>query len=146
MGNPTGARPRSGPGGRWLVVNADDLGLTTGTNAGIERAFREGILRSTSVMGVGSALPDAAARVRRMPGLGVGLHLTLVGERPVCAPRDVPSLVGRDGRLLPGYRAFLGRYLRGAVRPADLLREFQAQAEAVTALGLPLDHLDSHQH
>src|SRR5436190_2146588 len=109
MDSPIGARPRSGPDARWLVVNADDFGLTVGINAGIERGIREGILRSTSAMAVGSALADAAARARRLPGLGVGLHLTLVGERPVCQPRDVPSLVGRDGRFLPGYRDFLGR-------------------------------------
>lgn len=97
-------------------------------------------------MGVGAALADAGERVRRLPGLGVGLHLTLVGEQPACRPEDIPSLVGRDGRLLPDYRAFLLRYLRGGIRADDLRREFRAQAAAVTGLGVPLDHLDSHQH
>lgn len=97
-------------------------------------------------MGVGPALADAAERVRRLPMLGVGLHLTLVGERPACPAAAVPSLVGRDGLLLPDYRTFLRRYLRGGIRPGDVRREFRAQAAAVAALGAPLDHLDSHQH
>ena len=97
-------------------------------------------------MGVGSALADAAERVRRLPALGVGLHLTLVGERPACRPEEVRSLVGRDGLLLPGYRAFLRRYLRGGIHPGDVRRELRAQAAAVAALGISLDHLDSHQH
>jgi chitin disaccharide deacetylase len=76
----------------------------------------------------------------------VGLHLTRVGERPACRPEEVPSLTGRDGRLLPDYRTFLFRYLRGGIHPADVRRELRAQAAAVAALGVPIDHLDSHQH
>ncbi len=97
-------------------------------------------------MTVGPALADAAERARRLPEVGLGLHLTLVGERPVCRPEEIPSLVGRDGRFLPGYRAFLARYLRGGVRAADVRREFRAQAAALSAFDLRLDHLDSHQH
>jgi predicted glycoside hydrolase/deacetylase ChbG (UPF0249 family) len=97
-------------------------------------------------LAVGAALADALERARRLPELGVGLHLTLVGERPLCRPEEVPSLVDRDGQFLPGYRAFLARYLRGGIRRRDLLREFRAQAAALAALGRPLDHLDSHQH
>ena len=97
-------------------------------------------------MGVGGALADAAQRLRGVPTLGVGLHLTLVGERPVCRPEEVPSLVGRDGLFLPSYRAFLFRYLRRGVRSEDVLREFHAQADLAAGLGVPLDHLDSHQH
>lgn len=141
---PPGAAPS--PPARWLIVNGDDLGLTAGVNAGIERAYRNGILRSASAMATGAALEDAAQISRRNPGLGIGLHLTLVGERPACRPEEVPSLVGPDGRLLPSYRAFLGRYLRGGIRPAHVRREFQAQAARLTDAGLSLDHLDSHQH
>src|SRR5213078_2363089 len=93
-----GAAPS--PPARWLIVNGDDFGLTRGINAGIERACREGILRSASVMSTGEALDDAVQRSRQLLELGVGLHLTLVGERPACRPEEVPSLVERDGRLL----------------------------------------------
>src|SRR5712691_7317373 len=105
---------------RWLIVNGDDFGLTIGVNAGIERACREGILRSASAMATGAALEDAAERRRQLPQLGIGLHLTLVCERPACRPDEVPSLVDRNGLLLPSYRAFLFRYLRGAIRAADV--------------------------
>ncbi|MGH9864633.1 MAG: ChbG/HpnK family deacetylase, partial [Candidatus Acidiferrales bacterium] len=33
-----------------LIVNADDFGYTRGVNAGIVRAFREGIVTSTTLM------------------------------------------------------------------------------------------------
>src|SRR6266852_5659016 len=109
---PAGARAQRP---RWLIVNGDDLGLTVGVNAGIERACREGILRSASAMGVGAALADAVPRARRLPSLGIGLHLTLVGERPVCRPEEVPSLVTKEGLFPPNYRSFLLRYMRGGV-------------------------------
>src|SRR5207248_11235873 len=92
---PPGAAPS--PPARWLIVNGDDFGLTAGVNAGIERAYREGVLRSTSAMATGAALGDAVQLSRRHPDLGIGLHLVLVGERPACRPEEVPSLVGRDG-------------------------------------------------
>jgi hopanoid biosynthesis associated protein HpnK len=131
---------------RWLIVNGDDFGLTAGVNAGIELACREGILRSASVMAMGHALRDAGQRSSALPSLGLGIHLTLVGERPVCPPAEVPSLVDRGGCFLPTYRRFLLRYLSGGIRPGDLRREFRAQAEVVSRLGVPLDHVDSHQH
>src|SRR5437870_6569975 len=142
--SPPGAGPS--PPVRWLIVNGDDLGLTHGINAGIERACREGILRSASAMATGSAVADAAQRLQTLPELGVGLHLTLVGERPVCQPEAIPSLADRDGLLPPSYRTFLRRYLLGVIRPRDVLKEFRAQAAVLSSLGLPLDHLDSHQH
>lgn len=141
---PAGAAPPPRP--RFLIVNGDDFGLTAGINAGIERACRQGILRSTSAMATGPALAEGVERARGLTELGFGLHLTLVGARPVCRAEAVPSLVGPDGMLLADYRAFLRRYLRGGIRPADVRREFRAQATAVVSLGAPLDHLDSHQH
>jgi predicted glycoside hydrolase/deacetylase ChbG (UPF0249 family) len=97
-------------------------------------------------MATGHALSDAAERAQELPDLGVGLHLTLVGERPVCRPEEIPSLVGRNGLLLPGYRDFLVRYLQGAIRARDVRLELRAQAAALAERGLRLDHLNSHQH
>jgi hypothetical protein len=36
-----------------LIVNADDFGFTRGVNLGIIRAFKEGILTSTTMMAIG---------------------------------------------------------------------------------------------
>jgi hopanoid biosynthesis associated protein HpnK len=86
------------------------------------------------------------ARARRLPRLGVGLHLVLVDGRPVLPPDLVPALVGADGRfpsdpLRAGIRLFLSRAAR-----AQAAAEIRAQLARFHATGLRLDHLNAHHH
>ncbi len=130
-----------------LVVNADDLGLTRGVNAGIRRAHLAGVVTSTSLLAVGREFDDAAAMLRATPSLALGAHLALVGEDPpVLSAREVPSLVDRRGRFPLTYRVLLARCAAGAVDPNDVRRELTAQLERVAGVGVPVSHLDAHQH
>jgi predicted glycoside hydrolase/deacetylase ChbG (UPF0249 family) len=108
-----------------LGVTADDYGLTTAVNEGIEDAARRGALTGVSVM----VHPRATlAQVHRIADRA-GLHLVLVEEEPILPARILGSLVGRDGRLPRDYRALLRKVL---ARPnlADLVRlEAEAQVE-----------------
>src|SRR6266576_590295 len=83
---------------RRLVVNADDLGLTAGTNDGIFDAHELGILTSASLFANAPATADAIRRARSHPSLGLGAHLALVDSIPVLPPTEVPTLVEDDGR------------------------------------------------
>lgn len=131
---------------RSLVVTADDFGLSHEVNDAVEIAHRTGILTAASLMVAEPALDDAVRRARSMPGLAVGLHLALVDARPLLTPREVPDLVGPDGR----FRSDLAPY--GAqifFRPAmkrQVAAEIRAQFEAYRRTGLPLDHVDAHKH
>ena len=70
---------------KQLIVNADDLGHSTGINAGIFEAHERGLVTSATLM-VGFPAAEAAAReLARHPNLGVGLHTTLTG---VGAPNE----------------------------------------------------------
>src|SRR4051812_932980 len=80
-----------------LVVNADDFGLTEGTNQAIVDAYRNGIVTSTSLLANGYAFDNAVELARQEPGLGVGIHLTLTEGAPVA--RDVAELTRNDGKL-----------------------------------------------
>lgn len=144
---PTGATP-GGPGTPGLlIVNADDYGLTLGISEGILRAHRMGIVTSTSVLAVGPAFPKVAPWLADDPDLGVGVHLAIVGDDPPLLPaREIPTLVDRRGRLYRTWRTFLLRWAGGRVDAADVAREFDAQFRLVRDLGLPITHLDAHQH
>lgn len=134
---------------RLLIVNADDFGLTKGVSRAIVRAHREGVLTSTSLLALGPAFASTASWLDDVPELGLGAHLAIVGEdRPILGPREIPTLVDRNGRLAPSWRAFLPRAAAGRVDVADVEREFEAQLSVITdALGAPrLTHLDTHQH
>ena len=63
---------------RRLIVNADDAGLTVGHNRAVIQAHRHGVVTSTSLLANGPAFQDAVARLSDCPGLGVGVHLTLL--------------------------------------------------------------------
>ncbi|QUV99881.1 ChbG/HpnK family deacetylase [Chloracidobacterium sp. MS 40/45] len=131
---------------RKLIVNADDFGMCVGVNTGILRAHQTGIVTSTTLMANGLAFDDAVARLRDAPRLGVGIHLVLLGGKPVAPPSDVRSLLGPDGTLPNDFGLFLRRLLRRELRPAEIEIEFRAQVDKVLAAGLQPTHLDSHKH
>lgn len=130
-----------------LIVNADDYGLTEAVSAGILRASREGVVTSTSVLAVAPGFARTGKWLADEGGLGVGVHLAVVGEDPPLLPAsEVPTLVDRRGRFPVSWKVFLPRCVAGRVDPDDIRRELTAQVEAVAALGVEVDHLDSHQH
>lgn len=131
---------------RSLVVTADDLGLAPEVNEAVEIAHRDGILTAASLMVAEPAAADAVERARRLPGLAVGLHLTLVEGRPALPPDRIPDLVGGDGRLRSDLAAYgVAIFFRPSVR-AQVAAEIEAQFAAYAATGLPLDHVDAHKH
>ncbi|MBI1182503.1 MAG: ChbG/HpnK family deacetylase [Alphaproteobacteria bacterium] len=131
---------------RSLIVTADDFGAAVEINEAVELGHREGLLTAASLMVAGEAAADAVERARRLPGLGVGLHLVLVEGRPVLAPEALPDLVGPDGCFRTdmawmGLDIFLKPHVRRQVE-----REIEAQFAAFAATGLPLDHVNAHKH
>ncbi|MCB1036655.1 MAG: ChbG/HpnK family deacetylase, partial [Acidobacteria bacterium] len=118
-----------------LILNGDDLGLAEAINDGIFEAHERGCLTSASLSVAGPALESAVAGAARCPSLGVGLHLTLVQERPLCPPEEVPSLVDRQGRLHPGGMSFVRRWLSGRIRAGEVRREVRAQLARAAELG-----------
>ncbi len=127
-----------------MIVNADDLGLSSGVDRGILEAHERGIVTSTTVL---ANLPGAAAGIalvqRRAPALGLGLHLNLTFGRPLLPPEQVPSLVDAGGRFVGVTRGFFStrRWHLAQVR-----LELEAQlARFVELAGVLPDHLDSHQ-
>ncbi len=134
------------PAARQLIVNADDLGLHEDINRGIERAHREGIVTSTSLSAVGQAFEEGVAVCGRCPELNVGVHLTLVGERPLTDPSELGGLVTTSGDLVEAHPALVARVLSGRITRAAVLRELEAQVQKVIGAGIRPTHLDSHQH
>ena len=129
-----------------LIVNADDFGFTRGVNAGIIRAFKDGILTSATLMANGDAFDEAVAMARANPKLGVGCHLVAVGGRPVAPPAEISSLVDADGLLPRTLTDLLRLLVRGRVRIEHVEREFGAQVTRLLNAGIRPTHLDSHKH
>ena len=131
---------------KQLIVNADDFGLTAGVNAGIVRAFRDGILTSTTLTANGAAFCDAVEQAKRNPGLGVGCHLVLVGDCAVAPRERVSSLVNRKGQLPVSLFSLVARLAGGRIRIQEIEQEFLAQIERLRSSGIEPTHLDTHKH
>ncbi len=145
MGQGNGGRNGVGTMKR-VIVTADDFGLAVAVNEAVEIACRDGVLTTASLMVGAAAAPDAIERAHRLPGLRVGLHVVLVDGRPLLPPERLPALVGADGEfrrdlLAAGLRCF---FLPGA--RTQIEQELRAQFSAFVATGLPLDHVNAHNH
>ncbi len=128
-----------------VIFHADDFGLTCAVNAGIVEAHERGVLGSTSLMPSAAAAEDAASLARALPRLDVGLHVTLVEERPVLPPARIPTLVDGE-RFWPNHAAVFARYASGRWRADEAAAEVAAQWELLAALGVAASHCDGHQH
>jgi predicted glycoside hydrolase/deacetylase ChbG (UPF0249 family) len=116
---------------KFLIVNADDLGLTPGINAGIAQAFEQGVVSSATLMVRQPAAAEAAAWARTQPALGLGLHVDLWDSVPV-------DVAGTEWRRV---------YQHCDETPEAVEREVRAQLSRFVELtGRAPDHLDSHQH
>lgn len=117
------------PAKRYLIVNADDFGLSEGVNRGIIRAHEQGIVTSASLMVRWPAAAEAAAHARQHPRLSVGLHL------------DLAEWIYREDQWVPRYEV---------VPPDDQAAVAAEVARQLAAfqrlLGRPPTHIDSHQH
>ena len=131
---------------RRLIVTADDFGLSTAVNDAVERAHREGILTTASLMVGADASQDAVGRARSLPGLHVGLHVVVVNGRPVLPPERVPDLVDAHGQF-PSRLGHAGvTFFWNARAREQLEAEIRAQFEAFARTGLALDHVNAQNH
>ena len=129
-----------------LIITADDFGLDRAVNDAVEAGHSRGVLTAASLMVTGAAAEDAVARAKRLPRLGVGLHLVLVDGTPALPPGQIPDLVDGSGKfpknaVATGIRIFCS----GAAR-RQAAAEIRAQLEAFRSTGLPLDHVNAHHH
>src|ERR1035438_1607574 len=84
---------------RRLIVNADDFGLSPSVNEAVIRAHREGILTSASLMVNEPGFDEAVKLAKENPGMGVGLHLSLLCAHSALSPEKIPGLVNARGEF-----------------------------------------------
>src|SRR5262245_1720495 len=114
---------------RYLIVNADDFGLSPGINRGVIEAHERGIVTSASLMVRGPAADQAAAFARGRPTLSIGIHI------------DLGEWTYHAGSWIMRYQIVpLGDM--NAIQ-AEVSRQLDAFRRL---LGADPTHIDSHQH
>lgn len=131
---------------RRIVINADDFGLCEGVNKAVFQAHTEGVLTSATIM---ANMPDAVEAVgiaRRLPALGIGVHLNLFEGQPISKDTSVKCLLDAQGRFAYSpFRLSLLSMVVHKIRKA-IKTELAAQIQWVVDSGLKPTHLDSHKH
>lgn len=124
-----------------VIFNADDLGLTKGTNKGIEESIKKGVVRSTTVM---VNMPYALEGIKKIKSLGIdsiGIHLNLTCGKPTLPINEVNSLVDINGNFYRRRDQLFPKMLLDQVK-----KELENQIQIALNWGLKPSHLDSHHH
>jgi len=146
-------------GERYLIVNADDFGLSPGVNRGIIECHENGIVTSASLMVRWPAAAEAAEYARARPRLGVGLHIDLGewayrNEEWTClyevVPTGDPAAVAEHVvRQVDAFRRLMGRDPTHLDSHQHVHREEPARSavlKAAAKIGIPVRHFSSGIH
>lgn len=129
---------------KYLIINADDYGMSQSTNEAVEELFEVGYITSTTLMTPCPWAEDAVARAKKNPKMRVGLHTTLTSEwegyrwGPV-ARTAVPSLLDSDGYLPRTCEELLK-----TCTDADVETELNVQLDYMLHRDLKPTHVDNH--
>lgn len=80
-----------------IIFNGDDFGITKACNYAIIDCYKEGVLRSTSMMTNMPGAEHAAELMKEYPNLSVGIHLSLTVGKPIT--EGLKTIVKEDGTL-----------------------------------------------
>ena len=120
-----------------LIVNADDFGISIGTNYGILEAHKNGIVSSTTLMVNMPACDHAIEIAKSNPTLGIGIHFNLTKGKPLTT---VNSLTSPSGDFFKSYENV------AVADENEIEKELRAQLGKFLAYGIEPSHFDSHHH
>jgi predicted glycoside hydrolase/deacetylase ChbG (UPF0249 family) len=129
-----------------LILYNDDLGVTHGLNEAVDRLHTAGLTTAAALRTNGPAFDDAAARLSRLPGLEVGLHLNLTEGPPTAPPEAVPDLLGSEGCFRRRFAGYLSALRRSPALAPQIEIELAAQLDRAAAAGVEVNHVNGHQH
>ena len=121
---------------KYLIVTADDLGLTESINEGIAKACTEGIVTAVSVIPSGESFEDAIKTIKDLGLKEIGAHLALTETKPILS----------KSRFYRNYSQFFFNLSIGKVKEADIYNELKAQLDLVKKIGVTITHINSHEH
>lgn len=130
---------------KFLIVNADDYGITNSITDGILEGLESGFISDVSVLANSENFELATDRLKKAGIDSCGVHLCFIDKEEPLKP--APNLILENGHFLINRNTFLKRFLfNRKLIISYLWEELDAQIARVLSKGLQVTHLDSHQH
>jgi predicted glycoside hydrolase/deacetylase ChbG (UPF0249 family) len=111
---------------RKMIIRADDVGFSKVCNIGTFETIEKGVVTSADVMLDSPGTEDALERLRAFPWISVGWHGHMWGAS-VLEPKQVPSLVEKDGQFAGRFKLDLGQ--ADGVVYEEAVKELRAQLD-----------------
>lgn len=131
-----------------LIINADDYGISHEVNLAIQKGIRERIIDRATLM-VNMPFAEEAVDMAKDGGYlnRIGLHINLVEGEPL-SYEIKKSWLCSDGYM--NGKISNKKYKTGFIKDKKALccieEEIDAQMQRFLSWGMPLLHVDSHQH
>lgn len=84
--------------------------------------------------------------MKECSGVGIGIHLCLVGEKAISEVSKVSSIIDDKGYLLADYRNFLFKIWSRKVNFSEVEYELDMQIRTILEYEITPTHLDCHQY
>lgn len=126
----------------YIIINADDFGITSGVNKAIIELADTGLLTSTSVMTNMPYFKDITFLKDKK--IGIGIHFNLTVGRPVVEYQNISSIVDKKGYFYSLSR-LLTRVREGKVVDEEVEFELEEQIKRLVDIGIKPDHINSHE-
>ncbi len=130
---------------RYLIINADDFGMSQEINEGIKRGIEAGVITSVSVMVNMPFADDAIKFLKKHPEVSVGLHFNITEGSPTLKPKQITTLLREDNSYFH-WSSLVIKLLLGQCSLDEINLVLISQYRKLKSTGLKITHLDSHHH
>ena len=133
---------------KFLIINADDFGMSSEFNQAICSLMTQGIVSSTSLMANGRAYEEAILDICKLDLKNIGVHLTLTcdgfeneNKLTYSSLTHANSLEDKNGVLFSSYRE-----LAVNASDEDIINEIYSQIMKIKNDGIEFTHIDNHMY
>lgn len=124
-----------------IIINADDLGISREVNEAIFDLMADNCVTSATLLANAPDIRNAVQLIGRFSSCSFGVHLNISEFAPL----------SREGGLVLAKKGEMSREVIERVPPQlktlqAIFEEFSAQILKLIEFGVPVSHIDSHQH